>query len=363
MEEDVRVPSLELDVPEEEIPGTPVTQPCARERLSLPRVFRESTEEEHPARLLDREVHFVRGPSALEALDALTNLEKIPDRESQGLVHVRDERRDVPFQTRARGDKGLRQGTRLLPALHERPGACLHIQEQSLGTFRELLRHDARRDQRDGLYRAGDIPQRVHAPVRGDHGLALADHREADPIECGAKPLGGEIGAVAGDGFQLVQRSTRMAQRAPAHHGHAQSAGSGQRRENEGYLVSHPACRMFVHEGPGNPVEIDDFPGVDHGARETSRFPGGHPLQDDRHEQRGELVVGDVPCREAAHEEIDFFRRKLGPIPLLDDQLNNPHAVPFWKWMAFSGTYCAPPAPRRDRKSTHSAIWNSPGGT
>ena len=54
----------------------------------------------------------------------------------------------------------------VLRRLHERPAARLHVEQDQVGADRELLRHHARRDQRDRRHRRRRVPERVEVAVR-----------------------------------------------------------------------------------------------------------------------------------------------------------------------------------------------------
>ena len=138
--------------------------------------------------------------------------------------------------------------------LHERPGPRLDVEHQPLGAFGELLREDARGDERDRLHGAGHVAQRVHLPVRRHDPLALADHGEARLAQALAKTLDRQVRAVAGDRLELVQRAAGVPQRASAHHRDLQPAGGGHGGEHERDLVAHArrwsACRRGARAGP-----------------------------------------------------------------------------------------------------------------
>jgi hypothetical protein len=58
-----------------------------------------------------------------------------------------------------------------------------------------------------------------------------------------------EGGAVAGDGFQLVQSAAGVAEGAAADHGDGEAAGSGDGSDQEAGLVSHAAGGVLVDGG------------------------------------------------------------------------------------------------------------------
>ena len=67
---------------------------------------------------------------------------------------------------------------RAVDVAHERARAELHVEHERVGALGDLLRHDARGDERDRLDRAGDVAQRVELLVgRGEARAGGADHR------------------------------------------------------------------------------------------------------------------------------------------------------------------------------------------
>jgi hypothetical protein len=65
----------------------------------------------------------------------------------------------------------------IVEGLHERAVPDLHVEDDRVGSRRELLRHDRRGDERDDVDRRGHVAQRVQHLV-GRHEVAgLADDR------------------------------------------------------------------------------------------------------------------------------------------------------------------------------------------
>src|SRR5215510_3334515 len=98
----------------------------------------------------------------------------------------------------------------------------LHVENQRIEPLGELLAHDAGRDERDRWDSSRDIAQRVELAVgRDEVGRSAADHAAyvaADLLEFRCA----EVGAEAGDGLELVERTTGGAEAAAGDHWHLQ---------------------------------------------------------------------------------------------------------------------------------------------
>ena len=58
---------------------------------------------------------------------------------------------------------------------------------------------------------------------------------------------------------------------------------------------------------------------------EPHRFVGGHPPEDDGHQEGRRLVIGDPASGDAGHEEVDLLAIERASIALLRDDVDNPH--------------------------------------
>ena len=113
------------------------------------------------------------------------------------MVHVRELARDRQAVRHADRDHRARQGARRGEILHERAAADLHVQHDRMRSRRDLLRHDARRDERNRRHRARRVAQRVEQPVRGREVLRLTGHDDADALQLREELGGREIHAIS----------------------------------------------------------------------------------------------------------------------------------------------------------------------
>ena len=103
---------------------------------------------------------------------------------------------------------------------HERPRASLHVEHETGETLRELLAHDARRDQRNDFYGCGRVAQRVELAVRRHDLGRLAQHRAADFRDLLLRISQRELRPESRNRFELVERAAGVPEAAPGHHRH-----------------------------------------------------------------------------------------------------------------------------------------------
>ena len=180
---DARVAPLQLDHAAEALEAGP-----ARERLPHPRPRGVeggggAGEVHHPGRELDGQRLEVRGPAALQGLDALGHLEGVAGRAPERLVHVGDEGGHPLAHALADAEHGLGQGLRLVPPAEEGPVPALHVEDEGVDPLRHLLAHDRGGDEGQALHGGGDVAQRVELAVGGGDLRGLADEAEAAVAE------------------------------------------------------------------------------------------------------------------------------------------------------------------------------------
>ena len=155
--------------------------------------------------------HHVGRAAPGEHLDRLDDLESVAGGPAQRGRHVGEQGHGRQSGVTAQPDHGLGQPTGVLGVLHERPAAHLDVQHQRAGAFGDLLAHDRRGDQRDGLDRAGDVTQRVQLLVgRGQAGTGGTDDG-ADLLQLLQHLVGAERRPPTGDRLELVQGAAGVA--------------------------------------------------------------------------------------------------------------------------------------------------------
>ncbi len=132
-----------------------------------------------------------------------------------------------------------------------------------------------------------------------------------------------EINAKSRDRLELVERSAGVAEAAPGNHGNEHAARRYQRRETDGNLVAHAARRMLVDFGARNVVEVQHLARLQHRARERDGLRVRHAAQEDGHEERGHLVVGDLAHSVIANDVGDLVGGEFATVTLLRDELHD----------------------------------------
>ena len=231
---------------------------------------------DHARGQFERELGKIVRSGVLQGLRRLHDFQRIADGIAQGLAHVGDEGLDLLIHAAANADHHLGQAARIHLLLHEGAGADFDVEDQRVHAFGQLLRHDRRGNQRDGLDGGGDVAQGIELQVGRHQLIGLPDEAQADFGELLLKLFGGEVGAEAGDGFELVERAAGVAQGAPGHHGHDDAGGGGQRGHDQAGLIADSAGGVLVHLHAGNRGKIDALARAQHAFGEAADFAVGH---------------------------------------------------------------------------------------
>ena len=123
----------------------------------------------------------------------------------------------------------------------------------------------------------------------------------------------------AGNGIELVERAAGDAQAAPGNHRHAEAEAREQRRERERDLVANAAGGMLVHERAFVLGKFQHIAGIAHGKRQRGGLGGGQAAKINGHEQRGHLVVRNLPGGEFVDEIFNLIRRERFPFAFAFD--------------------------------------------
>ena len=109
---------------------------------------------------------------------------------------------------------------------------------------------------------------------------------------------------------------------APAPLPERDAAGRHDRPDRERRLVADTAGRVLVDDLPAEQTsELDRLAAADHRVGERERLRAREPLEVDRHQERGELVVGDLAAGVGEHELGELVRVELLAVPLALDEL------------------------------------------
>ena len=288
---------------------------------------------EHPSGEFDGEILRIFGAFPAEDIERFLNLERIADGPSEGLVHIGDEGGNFFTHGGAGVDERTGELAGIFDILHEGAGTTFYIEHKGIDAFGHLFGHDGGDDQRDGGNRGGDIAQGVEFFIGWRDLGGLADHGATAGFQ-GLEKLGfGESGAIAGDGFELVEGAAGDAETPPGDHRDGGAAGGDERGEGNGYFVADAAGGVFVDFGAGNAGGVDDFSGVHHREGEVGGFAGIHAVEVDGHGESGHLIVRDRTVGVSRDEGLDLLGVEFFAIAFL---FNNP----LWKHGARIGSAC-----------------------
>ena len=178
----------------------------------------------------------------------LRNFKGVSDGASQNLIHIgqNDFGRQVRDFGRRRDD--LRQffGVVQRQSVRIGIGVAFQIDNQPLRSRRQFFRQQRRRRQRPRLHRAAQQANFKNPFVRGGKVNGLPDDGAPDFARDAVKSVNRRHGGVAGDAFQLVQRSARRPQSSARDQRHKASARGNHRREQQIQLVPDSARRVLV---------------------------------------------------------------------------------------------------------------------
>src|SRR6476661_2190470 len=198
--------------------------------------------------LIEYQLREVGGALAAQARDRLADLERVPDRMPERLVHVGEHTDDFAVSMLPQLEHHLRELARVVDGLHERPVADLDVEHDRVGAGRDLLRHDARGDQRHVVDGRGHVAEPVEQLVSRNEVRGLPDDRKPDLPDLLEELFLRELDPETGDRLELVKRAAGVAETAAAHLPEWNAARSDDRADRERRLVPHAACRMLVDD-------------------------------------------------------------------------------------------------------------------
>src|SRR5262249_16039799 len=258
---------------------------------------------------------------------ALGARERISDAAAEGLVHVSDQRDYFLAHPLAGFDHQLGQVHRVGLLLHEGARAGLHIKDQRVDTFSQLLAHDRRTDERGTLYRSGDVTQGVHLLVRGHDAGRLPYEAHTTLLQNLAHLLCGEIYVETRDRFEFVEGAAGVPQATAADHRHPNATSRSDGGDDQRRLVSYTTGRVLIDFLPGEIAPIEHFAGVHHGAGEGRDLLARHSTQQNSHEPSRNLIVRKIAGCVTRDNEGNLVRGEFASISFLADQINQTHGA------------------------------------
>src|ERR1700752_317583 len=158
---------------------------------------------------------------ASQNLHDLDHFQRVANHLSERMVHVSDQCDDLLPHALARLHHEFSEESRILFALHEGAGACLHIEHEGIDALGKFLAHDRRANKIRTLDGSGYIAQRVKFSIgRGDF-CRLPDHRAPTDFKHAPALSHRQIHIEPWNGFELVESTAGVAETSPADHRHS----------------------------------------------------------------------------------------------------------------------------------------------
>src|SRR5438874_8987629 len=262
---------------------------------------------------------------AAERQDCLFCLEDIAAGAPQGPIHGGDQGDSRAAAVLTERDHGLRELEAALYLGQKRAAAVFHVEHQAVQPFSQLLRHDARCNQRNRLDGRRHVAQRVQLAIGRSDLRGLTDERATQFLHLRLRFGEREIGAKTGNRFELVERAAGVAQPASRHHRNGDAAGGDQGREHEGDFVADTAGRVLVDAGRRPPIERKALPRRQHCIGQRRQLLAPESAQTDAHQHRRDLIIGDPIRGVLRHERGPFLGTQRRAIALALDQRPHDH--------------------------------------
>src|SRR5579864_3336525 len=201
---------------------------------------------EHPSGEMEAKLTQIFGAIASQDFHNLDHFQRVANHLPERLVHVGDQRNDLLSHALARLHHEFSQESRILFALHESTGACLHIEHECIDALREFLAHDGCANKIRTLDSSGYIAQRVKFSIRWRDFCRLADHGTPAGFQHSSEFGDRQVHIESWDRLELVERPASVAETSTADHWHSNACRSRQWSEYERSLISNAAGRMLV---------------------------------------------------------------------------------------------------------------------
>ncbi len=108
---------------------------------------------------------------------------------------------------------------------HECARAGLHVKHERVSAFRQFLAHDRCANEIWTLDGSGDVAQRIQFSVSRRDFFSLTNHAAATSLQNAMKLWYRQTYAKSGNGFEFIERASRMAKSAATDHGDKETAG------------------------------------------------------------------------------------------------------------------------------------------
>ena len=134
-----------------------------------------------------------------------------------------------------------------------------------------------------------------------------------------------DAGGEAGDAFEFVEGASRVAEPAPAHLGDGYAERGDDGHDGERGLIAHAAGGMLVDFDALEPAQVHHIARMLHGEGERGCLARVHAAEEDGHEERRRLIVGNLACYIALDEVADFLGGERAAVALVLDDVVHAH--------------------------------------
>jgi len=134
-----------------------------------------------------------------------------------------------------------------------------------------------------------------------------------------------DAGGEAGDAFEFVEGASRVAEPAPAHLGDGYAERGDDGHDGERGLIAHATGGMLVDLDALEPAQVHHIARMLHGEGERGCLACVHAAQEDGHEKRRCLIVGNLACYIALDEVADFLGGERAAVALVLDDVVHAH--------------------------------------
>src|SRR2546425_8272795 len=204
---DTRIATLERNSLLEFFPGFAAFDERVREGAGFVKGLHALAKVEHPSGELDGERAKIFRAATAEHFDAFDNLQGVAGDAAERLIHIGYKSNDLFAEAAAGIDHQLGEAHGIFLTLDEGARTKLHVENQRVNAFGQLLAHDRGADEGMILDGGRNIAQGVNFLVGGGDFRRLADQTHATFAENATEVGEREIDAEAGDGLEVVERA------------------------------------------------------------------------------------------------------------------------------------------------------------
>ena len=238
---------LRLDQHTKLLEGAAIGNHPLRHTAAFIQVFGAPANHQHVGADMQTMLAKVSRSAAFQGVDGFQHFKGIADRMSKRLIHIGKQANGFTPGKFADFNHQIGKLTGRFKRFHEGAPAHFNIQHDGIGAGCNLFAHDGGGNQGDGRHGTGHIAQGIQFTVGRREIKGLTGEDDTFFLELLFELLGVQIDAIAGDGFELIQRAAAKAQAATGHFSDRQAAGRDDRQNHKGGLIADTTGRMFVH--------------------------------------------------------------------------------------------------------------------